>query len=201
MGRPRTDPTRPSTPERIVNSALQVFARDGFDGANLAEIAGGAGIKRPSLLYHFPNKEALYAAVVARSFARLAQVLSPPMTEPAPFPVQLERLVRVFAEDLAANPADANVMVREMLAKGGPGQAILLDQVIPLLQRVVQFMEGAGGPSIRPGLPIQAAILQVVAHILLQSAAQEPLRTALWGRPDPDRAWALTRSLFLVEEV
>ena len=198
MGRPPRNANAVDTPTRILASALSVFGRDGFARANLAEIAAGAGIRRPSLLYHFASKEALYQAVVEGAFGRLGAGLGEVMVRgPAPFSDRVRDLARTFAADLASHPDDARLIVRELLSEEGPGHAILMDQVIPLLNQVVSFLEREAQGSLR--LPVRAVVLQIVAHVLLQASAREPLRGALWGAPDPDETWALARTLFNLE--
>ncbi len=44
----------------ILDAALAVFARAGFRGATLDEIAREAGLSKPNLLYYFPSKEAMH---------------------------------------------------------------------------------------------------------------------------------------------
>lgn len=180
-----------------MRSALTIFARDGFAQARLADIAAGADIRRPSLLYHFTSKERLYEAVVERSFARLGGVLAEAMATEGTVVDQLEAMVRRFTSDLSDNPDDARVVVREMLSAGGPGQEVLAQQVAPLLERVVSFLEARGADVFRPGLPVRTAVVHVICHVLLGAAARPPLGEVLVAPPEPDLVWALTRNLFL----
>ncbi|WP_347551994.1 TetR/AcrR family transcriptional regulator [Pseudalkalibacillus hwajinpoensis] len=52
------------TQERIKETALTLFARNGFEGTSLSDIASGVGIKKPSLYAHFKNKEDLFLSVI-----------------------------------------------------------------------------------------------------------------------------------------
>lgn len=51
--------------QRILAAAERVFARQGFRGARLAEIAEAAGVPKSNLLYYFRTKETLYRALIA----------------------------------------------------------------------------------------------------------------------------------------
>lgn len=46
-----------SSKDRIAIIALSLFAKRGFDGVSVDQIAEAAGIKGPSLYHHFKNKE------------------------------------------------------------------------------------------------------------------------------------------------
>ncbi len=52
---------------RILSSALDVFAQSGFAGATLDDIATGAGMSKPNLIYYFDSKEEVYRAVLGRT--------------------------------------------------------------------------------------------------------------------------------------
>ncbi|MBD8753801.1 TetR/AcrR family transcriptional regulator [Pseudomonas coleopterorum] len=48
----------------IIKAAMTIFARDGFAGASLSNVAKVAGLSTVGLLHHFPNKLALLQAVL-----------------------------------------------------------------------------------------------------------------------------------------
>jgi len=56
----------------ILDAARQVFEDVGLDGASLRAIAARAGYTPAALYFHFESKEAIYAAVLEESLARLA---------------------------------------------------------------------------------------------------------------------------------
>ena len=61
-------PTRIQQKNRaaILDAALEVFSAQGYRGATVDQIAAAAGLSKPNLLYYFPSKEAIHAAVLAQ---------------------------------------------------------------------------------------------------------------------------------------
>lgn len=53
----------------ILEAALDVFSAHGFRGATLDQIAEAAGLSKPNLLYYFPSKDAVHAALLTRLLA------------------------------------------------------------------------------------------------------------------------------------
>jgi TetR/AcrR family transcriptional regulator len=50
--------------EAILDAALEVFSLHGFRGATLDQIAEGAGLSKPNLLYYFRSKEEVHTALL-----------------------------------------------------------------------------------------------------------------------------------------
>jgi AcrR family transcriptional regulator len=55
MNDKKKDPT--ATREKILNAATKIFARKGFDGARVEEIAQKAGVNKALIYYYFKSKE------------------------------------------------------------------------------------------------------------------------------------------------
>lgn len=51
------------TKDRILEAALEIFARDGYAGTNIKEIAEAVGIVKSALYRHFESKEEIWIAV------------------------------------------------------------------------------------------------------------------------------------------
>lgn len=71
-------PYKPQVPtrERLLRAGLTLFARQGFSATSVGEIEAAAGLqpRRGALYRHFPTKEGLLEAAVARHFDAVQQV-------------------------------------------------------------------------------------------------------------------------------
>lgn len=56
--------TRTSTRERVLQSADRLWGERGVHGASLEDIARAADVTKPTVYYYFPDKSALFTAVV-----------------------------------------------------------------------------------------------------------------------------------------
>jgi TetR/AcrR family transcriptional regulator len=130
-----------STRQQILDAARECFARSGFSATSLNDIAAEVGIRRPSLLHHFPSKDALYEEVFQRLladwFSRLADSISASSTGLAKVEQVLDAGFGFFAD----NPAYVTLMRREAI-DGGSHLAIDLAAVLrPLFDEAVAYFQ------------------------------------------------------------
>lgn len=63
-----SSPKRDMRQRQLLDAALRVFSRDGFDGASVASIADEAGVAKGSVYLYFDSKEALAGDLVRDVF-------------------------------------------------------------------------------------------------------------------------------------
>ncbi len=69
------------TKQVLINTAMEIFGRDGFHATSTREIAAQAGVNQALIGYHFGGKEALYLAVFDNIAAGMSQRLGPIATK------------------------------------------------------------------------------------------------------------------------
>lgn len=99
---------------RIMGAAEYVFARAGFAGATMADIAVRAGVPKSNLHYYFRTKQALYRAVLANTLDLWLSETDIITADHAP-QAALEQYIRAKMRLSASYPDASRVFANELL--------------------------------------------------------------------------------------
>ncbi len=85
---------------RILESAFEIFAAEGYGGLSMRKVATRAGLALSNLQHYFPTREDLFAAIITESIAQYSRNYDNIRTDASLTPQErLAKLVRLLIED------------------------------------------------------------------------------------------------------
>ena len=184
---------RVPTAERIVTAAIAAFGTRGYGATSLDDLARELGIRKQTILYWYPSKEALLDAAVDRTATevalRLRRALSPDGAVEG-F-ARVDAIVRAMFRLAARHPTMLGFL-REVTRLGPPASTRLLGALAPLVDGAAGFLaaEMDAGRMRRhdPRLLLLAAYSMVTGLAteveVLRAFGEEPTLASLVRRRD-----------------
>jgi AcrR family transcriptional regulator len=126
------------TKEQILEAAIELFAKEGFAGAHVAEIADRAGVNVALIYRYFGSKEQLLEAVI-ESFIQADQAQRDKVFAKDPLPTspeQLHNLARWGLEHLSQRRALLKIILFESLRDEGHKELLFQSFDAAVLSRV-----------------------------------------------------------------
>jgi AcrR family transcriptional regulator len=111
---PRRTRRSARTRERILAAATEVFARRGFHGARVADIAEQAGIAYGLVYHHFRNKDEILAAIFSERWSLYVRYIEEMAGSSQSFREQIGNLVHFWVETWRQEPHLMTVMINEI---------------------------------------------------------------------------------------
>ncbi|MEX1668277.1 TetR/AcrR family transcriptional regulator [Zhongshania guokunii] len=180
MARPRKIDA-PETREKILQAARLEFAEQGI-AAPLEAIAARCGIKRPSLLHHFPSKQVLIAAVtddiLRMTRERLLCTIS---NRDADYATTMQKIFGVLRELETEEKGVGGVLIHAMLAEDENG---------PVTTKMAEFIDIIYASSVMAGRQQNhnpEEFRAAIAHLVIGEATRVALgnrANVLWGTGD-----------------
>lgn len=161
--------------DRLLNCAAQLFARWGFDKTSVDDIAREAGISKGGVYLEFPNKEALFKAVVCREFARYAEDwLHRFEQDPGEW-----SFARMFQHSIAAvnaNPLIKALVTRDQRIYGNFLQcdSELLGLAVSMRAELFSQLQQAGAMRDDIPAPVLAYLVSTIGYGIVASAEVFP---------------------------
>jgi AcrR family transcriptional regulator len=162
----RTAQTSPeqSSRDRILDAAEELFAKRGYAGVGLSEVAEVVGLGKSSLFHHFKSKPQLYAAVAGRILRRIEERLVRSLAKGGDPVARLERWLDEIVDVLAANPTYARVLLRALFEDDDlPGDS---PEEIEA-ERTIAKILGSVSALLREGMSTGLVRAVHVQHLLL----------------------------------
>lgn len=100
--------------DKILDAAEDLFARRGFAGIGMREVAEVAGLGKSSLFHHFKSKAELYAAVVARILDIFDQRLTGALAAGGVPLARFDRWLDTLMDTFADHPTSARLLLRSL---------------------------------------------------------------------------------------
>lgn len=176
-GRP-ADGDRLQVRERLLETALELFTRHGFDGVSMRRLAREAGATPAMIHYYFGDKHGLFRAL-------LEEVLTPRLRElevlAGERPVTLAEFMNTFISMFAEHPWIPPLVFREVV--DGPAAVRrefarrMAGRVFPVLRDALAAEASAG--EIREDLDPAAVVISVMSLCVYPFLARPMIEAGL----------------------
>jgi AcrR family transcriptional regulator len=133
--RPPAESSR--TQARLLDGAERLFARKGYRGVSVRELARAGGVRPFTVQHHFGSKLGLYRAVLSRWDGEVLARISRTLSEGGEFPTLVRRVVHELFDFFLARRDWVALNARAVLGEGLPRGVTLEDR------SWVRFMEEA----------------------------------------------------------
>ena len=175
---------------KILEQATRLFAAHGVDGTAIQEIADAVGVAKPSLLYHFPSKEALHRSVLEHLLSRWNEIV-PRLLRAVAREDRFDAILDATIEFFAADPDRARLLLREALDRPVEMRDLLTTHVAPWLGVIAEAIGKAQADgSIRAEVDAEAYVLQMI-HLVIGTFTTGITLQSLLGGNGPRRRAAV----------
>jgi AcrR family transcriptional regulator len=152
--------SKATTRRRLLETAAERFARDGFEAASVDRISLAAGFAKGTVYNYFPSKEALFAAVIEEASRRAAELYA----RARPSGTARERLLGLARADvqvLREQEPFTRVLVREAMSFRAETYPLIVRHLAPFLGVVEEVLtDGVRCGQVRPDrAPAQLALV------------------------------------------
>jgi TetR/AcrR family fatty acid metabolism transcriptional regulator len=133
--------TRPDKRELILDAAIRVFARSGYHGSRISDIAQEAGIAYGLVYHYFKNKEEILRSIFEQRWSGFLDALEGIAAESTPAQDRLLSVAALILNAYRARPDWVKVLVIEIQRSARfaePGQLDAFGQLFGVVSRIIR---------------------------------------------------------------
>ncbi|MEN0061880.1 MAG: TetR family transcriptional regulator [Myxococcota bacterium] len=176
---------------RILREAERLFADQGYDGTSVQQVAEAAGVRRPTLIYHFGSKDQLRLEVLEGVLSRwkeeLPRILLASQSGPDRFRSILETAFAFFYE----RPDRARLLTREMLDRPAEMTSLFAEHLKPYMKLVTdRIRDGQREGHTRRDVDPEAYVVHLMHAAVSMAAMGHATKHVLDDPPSAERLQA-----------
>ena len=165
---PVSQAARTNTKEDLRNHARRLFAKHGYEGVSMRDIAGSVGFRQSAIYNHFPSKQHLLVDLMESHMERLLESMRVAVGTSGTATERLTAFARFHVTYHIDHPEDVFLAYMELRSLGPEGRAA----VIPLrnayektLRKILADGTGDGSFSIADTSVVTRAILAMLTGV------------------------------------
>jgi AcrR family transcriptional regulator len=174
-----SDRSKNSTQDRIVEAAVQLFSRQGFNGSSTSEIARLAGVSEVTVFRHFRRKKDLFWAAIESRLRRLRiskDLLGRLATDEHPR-TALPGIIALLVETVRHQPETIRLLYVSLFELDHGSERVLRKHLTVLFEPVRDYLTRCASKglirNLEPGVATMGLAASVAAHENLQSMLTE----------------------------
>ena len=169
---------RSNSAQKILDSAATLFARHGYAGTIMDELAELAKVNKATIYYHFKDKDSLYETVLVKHLEQLFEAISQAVSDEKSPLEKLKAYIKTFAYKKNSKKYFTSIMMRE-IAGGGDKMP---DSAKAQMHKILMIMKGILLQGIKEDIFVDADALTL--HMMIIGSfsfyiASEPMRKAM----------------------
>jgi TetR/AcrR family fatty acid metabolism transcriptional regulator len=173
----------------ILRAAVEVFARKGYHGCRIADVAREAGVAYGLVYHYFRNKEELLQLVFETGWGGFISRIRDAAEASAPLEQKIGRIAQVAFEAYRIDPRGVRVLVLEFARSPSAGEAnrrTAFAEVLGIITRMFERARARG--ELRPGLE------PALCAAMLFGSVEMSLTGFVMGLLDPREAGLLAHA-------
>lgn len=150
----------------IMNSAMHLFGKQGFNGTSMRDIANSVGLLPGSLYAHIASKEALLFEIVAGGISQFDSAVEAASASSSDPMEKLRRMITAHVEVVATNPERSQVVFHQWRFLGPEN---LPDAIARRRQYETHFVDvirlGCDAGLFKPDLNLRITVLTILGAL------------------------------------
>ena len=187
--------SQPTSAERILSTALDLFAVKGYDATAVREICEAAGITKPTLYHFYGSKDGVLQALVTSGFVRFRRLVDSALETPGTFRDKVKVVARSLFKSATEQPRYWRFMHAIVWAPSG--NAPKTADCHEFYEGVVGALAAAADEAVKQG-EISPGPMDVRMLILLGAIGEAATGYVISGSPEltPQLADRLIDAIF-----